>query len=613
MELKVVDLFCGAGGLSEGFRQAGFKIVAGLDKDSRAVETFRKNQPESLVLQTDILDVPPKDLPKCDVLIGGPPCVEFSSSKGGKGNVLEGLVLVQAFMRAVYEMKPQWWIMENVPRITRFLPSEVPLRWIGIKQEGNMAVERRAVFNTADYGVPQTRRRFLMGNFPIPDQTHENRLPGAVIDCNSKKWPWRTLGEALRSLPNPVDARTDKEVIDFNYCFAMPSDQLSDHYHDCVLNDDEVRQIRRAKELHPYMGIMAFPDKLDRPARTVVATQLGRETLVIGTSIGGRECFRRATIRECAVLQTFPITYQFWGNSLGVRYRLVGDAVPPMLGYQIACAILEAEDKTIPDRPHVRTKVLERSPVLPANQNRAENAQHQYQLSRRFRESVPGKEIRGCRVDLDNQGTDIRQAPLAPVGALHICQWVARLCVGEGKIRQQRPISIEEALKELVGFYDSDLHRQVVTKFLRETSNELDSKLPDATTLQASWCGLVRGVANPYQVVEMLSAIVDRHFPRSQFHGTRVLPSGAISIVPKSGLRLRILAGLVVTSYACKLINEDYRWIADNGFKRFKPPSWRCLSEEHSERTDHPIRDLTAIFSETLRYRIRNLEEASNR
>lgn len=505
-------------------------------------------------------------------------------------------MLVQEFLKAVHEMKPRWWIMENVPRITRFLPEEVPLRWIGIEKDGEIAVQNRAVFNTADYGVPQTRRRFLMGNFPIPKPTHYNVSESGILDLETKRLPWRTLGEALASLPNPLREITTGDIVDFNYEIKIPVSQLSDHFHDCILSDEEVHRVRKAKILHPYMGFMAFPDRLDRPARTVVATQLGRETLVIGTKIDDRDVFRRATIRECAVLQTFPITYQFWGSNLAARYRLVGDAVPPMLGYRIGCAILEAEGKPLPKAPLVQTRVLELSPKPAFPTSWGGNINHHYRLNRRFREFIPGKEIRGCRVDLDNQGSNPGQAPLAPIGVHHICEWVARLYVGEGKTARQRPVSVDEALKELIGYCINTFRENSITDFLEEIDQDLNSRLPDATTLQAAWCGLVQGVNSPVQVAEQLSAIVDRHFPRKQFHEVRVPPSETLDIVPKGGFRLRILGGLVATSYACELINNDPRWILSNENKRFIPSHWLTFSSEYVRDSGHNIESLSVTF-----------------
>ena len=170
--LKVVDLFCGPGGMGEGLRQAGFRTVYAMDKDKAAAETYSHNHPGASVECRDVTGFDPEKLPEFEILIGGPPCVEFSNSKGSRGNILEGLRLVQEFLRVVYERKPRYWIMENVPRIVLHLPEEIPLKWIGVEKRGSLHIPVRGEFNCADFGVPQARKRFLMGNFPRPLQTH---------------------------------------------------------------------------------------------------------------------------------------------------------------------------------------------------------------------------------------------------------------------------------------------------------------------------------------------------------------------------------------------------------------------------------------------------------
>ena len=94
--LRVADLFCGPGGLSEGMRLGGCKIVYGLDKAKDAVTTFTVNQPDAIAVVGDATDLNVEDIPEFDVLVGGPPCVNFSQSKGGRANILEGLRLVRA-------------------------------------------------------------------------------------------------------------------------------------------------------------------------------------------------------------------------------------------------------------------------------------------------------------------------------------------------------------------------------------------------------------------------------------------------------------------------------------------------------------------------------------
>src|SRR5436309_1542159 len=82
--LRVVDLFCGPGGISEGLRLAGCQTVFALDRDAAAVQTFHHNHPEAEVVELDIEAFHPDALPSFDILTGGPPCIEFSTSKGGK-------------------------------------------------------------------------------------------------------------------------------------------------------------------------------------------------------------------------------------------------------------------------------------------------------------------------------------------------------------------------------------------------------------------------------------------------------------------------------------------------------------------------------------------------
>src|SRR5947207_14980346 len=126
---KVADLFCGAGGFSEGFRQMGFEISFALDHWKPAVRTFRKNHPHAEVIEEDAFCVDPSILPRVDVVIGSPPCSPFSYSNGKKQISLGlALSLVRRFVEFVEEMRPRVWFMENVPPIKRFLDAVVPPR-----------------------------------------------------------------------------------------------------------------------------------------------------------------------------------------------------------------------------------------------------------------------------------------------------------------------------------------------------------------------------------------------------------------------------------------------------------------------------------------------------
>ena len=159
--MKVADIFCGPGGLSEGMRLGGMEVVYGFDKAADAIATFSYNHPLAEAVKGDALELNLDSIPEFDVLVGGPPCVNFSQSKGGRANILEGLELVHVFLRLVYERKPKYWVMENVPRIALHLPDTIPLRWIGIDKPGELEIPRRKEFNCADYGAPQIESDIL--------------------------------------------------------------------------------------------------------------------------------------------------------------------------------------------------------------------------------------------------------------------------------------------------------------------------------------------------------------------------------------------------------------------------------------------------------------------
>lgn len=569
-KLRVVDLFCGPGGLSEGFQLAGCEVVYGLDNNKDAVATFQHNHPSAKTVKEDATKVNPNSIPDFEILVGGPPCVNFSSSKGNRANVLEGLRLVQAFLRLVYERKPKYWIMENVPRVARHIPNTIPLSWIGIDKKGDLAVPVRHEFNCADYGVPQTRKRYLIGNYPIPPATHfkPSKIPLFAWGC--ERLPWKTLGDILDCLPR-LDAGKEGTITDPNYGFSIPVSKLSDHFHPVELEDEEAKHIKKVKTAHPYMGFMPFPDQVDRPARTVVATQLGRETLVFATN--NLNLFRRATVRECATIQTFPISFHFCGNSISSRYKQAGDAVPPKLSLAIAKEILKQNSKMELNNLFFRLNEKMPAPALPAP---AKKQKILLPLNKRCREIVPGKEIRGCRVEFDNQGSIPTRARFCGQKCLNIVQWVSRLHLGEGRNAKVVLLGIEDWLKLFTGF-EKSFHPSLLpicSKFISEITKTLVNFVPDASTLQAAYTRRSQITATPQAITKLILEIVDKYFPKSKYGKQHILPNADFNMLPKKGLLLRIVAGGYAAALASELANSDTRWLSQNKDKRFIPEFW---------------------------------------
>jgi DNA (cytosine-5)-methyltransferase 1 len=552
--LRVADLFCGPGGLSEGFQMAGFQVVFGLDNNKDALLTFEKNHRDAKAMLQDALGLSADSIPDFDVLVGGPPCVNFSSSKGGRANVLDGLRLVQAFLRVVWERKPKYWIMENVPRIALHLPEAIPLKWIGVAEKGELPVPVRMEFNCADFGVPQARRRYLIGNYPIPQPSHCEFSEGTLFASTEGLKPWRTLGNVLDALPAPDREPSTSFVVDPNYGLKVATKNLTDHFYNVELSPEEAASLKEVKTNHPYMGRMVFPDNPGRPARTIVATQLGRETLVIGFERNGKQKFRRATIRECATIQTFPITFQFWGNSLNSRYRQAGDAVPPKLSLAIARRILEQEGLSLPAHPLVSApEVL--SPAVEFKPKRA--AVNRFPFDRKFQRLIPGKEVRGCRAQLDNIGNGAGPKQKSRDQSCWTPEWNARLIVGEGKEQMRdRTLNYSEALHLIAGYFGTDRtkRKQQVKGFVSALIRELEDQIEDAQSLQARWIGEDSGVPHPDRLADTLCRVVDEYFPPSDSKDKWIPRSEDYSFLPKKGLRLRISMGLLATSLATEMI-----------------------------------------------------------
>jgi len=343
-ELKVLDLFCGAGGFSEGFSNGGFIVEKAVDSWKPAVATYALNHPETKVIQADARYVNPNDIGKFDVVIGGPPCNEFSySNRGGGGKIKRGLELVATFLNFVAIIKPRYWLMENVPRILSLMTDEVNLEEYGL-DGGVISIPKRIQVNSADFGVPQTRMRAIIGDFILPARTH-SRDGGTDILTGDKLNRWNHLGKVIDALPNPLQIAPSRIVSDPNYPdIRCPSHELMDHFYDSMITVEEAWTNRMKKENHPWCGKMKFPDSITRPSRTMTALQVrtSRETIVLYDQHSTSK-YRLPTVREYACLQTFPLSYRFTGG-LNAKIKMIGNALPPLLSRAFANEIQRHSD-----------------------------------------------------------------------------------------------------------------------------------------------------------------------------------------------------------------------------------------------------------------------------
>lgn len=367
-KLTVIDVFCGAGGFSEGFKQQGYKVLLGIDSWEPAINTYNHNfmlnckTKNVLDFENSIEEI--EALPNSDIIIGSPPCVTFSSSNiSGKADKTSGIKLTQIFLRIVAikkwqpESKLKAWFMENVPSSIKHLGAEYTFEELGlgewatknkigkskvaIRLEGN-----QQIINSADYGSAQSRERVISGEIikrkrlVIPSATHNKG------DGNQEHLPLRRdLNSIVNQLPNPTSKNSDRDIIDPNYPnLSIELKELTDNFYDTGLFECEWKQSQFLKINHPYMGKMAFPENKNKPSRTITATKIGtsREAIIYKSEYNrkGDGEYRTPTVREAACIMGFPITYQFCGGET-TKWRLVGNAVCPSVSRAFARQVLK--------------------------------------------------------------------------------------------------------------------------------------------------------------------------------------------------------------------------------------------------------------------------------
>ena len=396
---------------------AGVEVVSSYEWWGKAnLTNLNNNGHKSHCL--DIRDFDPSSAPKVDIVVGSPPCTQFSlANRGGKGDIQEGLKDVEKFLEIVEAVKPRFWAMENVPRLSSIVCRE-------LNQGGSLhrfcpLDPTLMVVDSSEWGIPQRRQRCIMGNFDF------DRLMAFRDET-----PCRTLGDVLRAL-------SSDPVVDPIYGIKCPKSDLTDHEEEVPLSPEEARLNKDLKTHHPVYNNMSFPDSLEKPARTVTATstRVSRESIVVET--GG---FRRPTLRESACLQSFPINYQFFGDSHSQKLKMIGNAVPPLLTFYIAHAMLGTEPSDLP-KPSEAISNFTPTSIVPFK-TKPEKVGCCYPPDRKFRSAIPNLRFKsGMRFELGNSFD--RGVP----------EWRIKFFFGSSKKIQEIPLGTEllDEIRQLRG------------------------------------------------------------------------------------------------------------------------------------------------------------------
>jgi len=336
----VLDLFCGAGGLSCGFERAGFNILLGIDNDINALDTFKKNHNGAKSICGDITALSfNKDLKpflsnrNIDVIIGGPPCQGFSLS-GPRNFEDPRNKLYLSYIRLVKEIMPRAFVIENVPGLVALFNGEVKDNIISCFNDVGYSVQYK-ILCAADYGVPQNRKRVVFvgtrngeGTFIYPTPSKD------IVTCEMALSDLPTLEHELGSetqdyLTPPQNAyqriMREKSVAVHNHVAAVHSEMIQ-HIISLVPDGGNYKDLpvkyRSTRNFHVAWTRFAS----GKPAPTI--------------DTGHRHHFhykfnRVPTVRECARIQSFPDDFIFLGNKTH-QFRQVGNAVPPLMAQRVA-------------------------------------------------------------------------------------------------------------------------------------------------------------------------------------------------------------------------------------------------------------------------------------
>jgi len=358
---NVIDIFCGAGGLSKGFSQSGYNIVTGVDNNEHSISTFQANHDCQPILadvnNTDIISLlrdsiidngcSPDDI---DIVIGGPPCKGFSMANvktDSADNPLNSLP--SRFLEIVEEFDPKAVLMENVPRLLTMADGIYKETIIDRLQELGYNVEFD-ILNAEKFGVPQKRRRV----FFIARKAVDPELPDSNYFTHDYEIPV-SVSRAISDLPKlPIGGGgtmqmeyTAKKSNVSRYALEMRQDEKESILYNHRTTKNQEKTYRRFEHIPQGGNWKDIPKELmdnysnrkqthdhiyqrlseDEPANTVANF---RKQMIVHPTQN-----RLLSVREAARLQSFPDDYHFRGDSFNARQQMVGDAVPVKLAYAI--------------------------------------------------------------------------------------------------------------------------------------------------------------------------------------------------------------------------------------------------------------------------------------
>lgn len=387
-----IDLFCGAGGITEGFRQAGYQCLYANDSMPEAIKTFKHNHPAAWADCRSIEDVDPREIREelginkgvLDVLVGGPPCQGFSINAPERFLSDPRNKLFKDYVRFLSEFEPKTFVFENVPGLLSLGDGNVIDRILGEFNRLDYRVTVKILF-APHYGVPQERWRLILlgsrfGEILHPEPTHfaagraNFRGGGGVLtfrmaDRDKRKLlPAVTVFEAIGDLPrlemgegSEVVRYTTDKASEYARSLRNPAGVTYNHFA-ARLSKQNAERMKFVEPGGSWRDIPheLLPKGMQRARKSDHTKRYGRlrNDGLAGTvmtkcdphwgTVFLPDQDRSLTVREAARFQSFPDTYRFLGPRVS-QYEQVGNAVPVLLARVIALQIrTHLEERAVP-------------------------------------------------------------------------------------------------------------------------------------------------------------------------------------------------------------------------------------------------------------------------
>ncbi len=340
-KLKATDFFCSGGGMTYGMRQAGIEVIAGIDNDPTVKATYEKNNPGCVFLLKDIFEYHPTDLEQDlnikrnddnMIFIGCSPCQYWSIIRTDKKKAEKSKDLLKEFHRFVKYFKPGFVVIENVPGLERKAEESGLKEFVDDLEKWGYTVHYQ-IYKLNEYGVPQTRKRFSL----IASRIVKSKIkPEKSNYCPTVR---DFIGGNNRLMEIKAGYK-EKNNIRFHSCASLSDENLK-----AIMKSlpgkppAKKRKKFKGKGFRDSYGRMSW----DKPAPTITTKFFS----LSNGRFGHPEENRAISIREGALLQTFPFDYIFINNdesqtSMQIAAKIIGNAVPPEFAKRIGEAIKKA-------------------------------------------------------------------------------------------------------------------------------------------------------------------------------------------------------------------------------------------------------------------------------